>query len=312
MQTPVVITCAVTGSHQEFARHPDYPITPEHIARDCIAAWKAGAAVAHVHVRDTRTGWGTNDVAYFREVVDRVRDSGSDVVLNLTTGEGAVFEQSASDPGRSTERCRIQAPEERVAHIEVLRPDMCTLDIATMNFGEFAFINTPGHLRSMARRILAAGVQPELEVFDLGQIVLARKLIDEKILTPPFLFQLCLGISYGAPATSAVMALMASMLPAGAVWSAFGVGPLEFDIAAQAVALGGHVRVGLEDNMYLSKGKFATNAQLVDRSVAIVSSLNRNIASSAEAREIFGINARARSAGVQADFTYDPEGSARE
>jgi uncharacterized protein (DUF849 family) len=294
MPRPVVVTCAITGSHQDFARHPDYPITPAQIAADCIAAWKAGAAVAHVHVRDPKTGWSSNELAYFREVVDRVRDSDCDVILNLTTGEGAVFEQSESDPGRSTERCRVQGPEERVAHIEALRPEICTLDVATMNFGEYVFLNTPDHLRRMARRILAAGVQPELEVFDLGQVVLAKQLIAEQVLTPPFLFQLCLGIPYGAPATAQVMALMASMLPAGSVWSAFGIGPLEFDMVAQSVALGGNVRVGLEDNMYLSKGRFATNAELVDRAVSVVSALNRNIASPAEARVILGVTERAK------------------
>jgi uncharacterized protein (DUF849 family) len=292
MAKPVVITCAITGSHQDFARHPDYPITPQAIARDCIAAGKAGAAVVHVHVRDPETGWPSIRLDLFSEVVARVRDSGSEVLINLTTGEGAVFQAREDDPSRSTERFGLLSPEDRVRHIEALRPDICTLDITTMNFGEFVFINAPEHLRRMARRIIAAGVQPELEVFDLGQIVLARKLIQEGVLPGPHLFQLCLGIQYGAPATPRVMTLMVDMLPRDAVWSAFGVGPLEFDVVAQAVSLGGNVRVGLEDNLYLGRGEWATNAALVDRAASIVTALGRDVASPQEAAALLGVRAR--------------------
>lgn len=292
MAKPVVVTCAITGSHQDFAKHPDYPITPSQIARDCLAAAKAGAAVVHVHVRDPETGWSSIELTYFEEVVNRVRDAGSDVLINLTTGEGAVFQARDDDPSRSSDRFPLLQPEARVRHIEALKPDLCTLDIATMNFGEFVFINSPEHLRRMARRILAAGVQPELEVFDTGQIVLAKKLIAEGVITGPLLFQLCLGISYGAPATPDAMSLMADMLPEGAVWSAFGVGPKEFDIVAQAAAMGGNVRVGLEDNLYLNRGEWATNASLVDRACSIIGALNRDVATPAQAREAFGVNAR--------------------
>ncbi len=292
MARPIVITCAITGSHQDFAKHPDYPITPAQIARDCLEAEKAGAAIAHVHARDPDTGWPSMSIDLYREILDRVRDAGSDIVVNLTTGEGGVFESSEDDPGRNTERANMQLPEARVAHIEALRPEMCTLDVATMNFGEFVFINSPAHLRRMARRIIAANCQPEIEVFDVGHVVLANKLVAEGVLSGPLLFQLCLGVPYGAPATAQVMGLMASMLPNGATWSAFGIGPLEFDVVGQAVAQGGNVRVGLEDNMYLAKGRFATNAQLVDRAASIVGLLNRDVATPAQAREIVGINAR--------------------
>lgn len=294
MRTPVVITCAITGSHQDFARHPDYPITPPQIARDCLDAAKAGAAVVHVHVRDPETGWPSIKEEYFHEIVARVRDAGSDVLINLTTGEGAVFQAREEDPSRSAERFPLLTPEQRVAHVESLKPDICTLDIATMNFGEFVFINSPEHLRRMARRIISAGVQPELEVFDTGQIVLANKLIAEKVLSGPYLFQLCLGISYGAPATQAAMSLMVDMLPPDAVWSAFGVGPKEFDVVAQAVALGGNVRVGLEDNLYLNRGEWATNAKLVDRAATLITALNRDIATPAEARALLGVDERRR------------------
>lgn len=295
---PVVITCAITGSHQDFAKHPDYPVTPVSIARDCIAAGKAGAAVAHIHARDPVTGWPSMDVELYGEIIKRVRDAGCDIVLNLTTGEGAVFEPREDDPNRNTDRGNMASPEARVAHIEKLQPEICTIDIATMNFGEFAFVNTPSHLRRMADRIIAAGTQPEIEVFDLGQIVLANQLIKEGRLTGPFLFQLCMGIAYGAPATPACIELMASLLPSGATWSAFGVGPKQFDIVSNAVTLGGNVRVGLEDNMYIAKGEFATNAQLVDRAVDIIGLLNRNVATPAEARQIMGVSERRKAAGL--------------
>ncbi|WP_396272155.1 3-keto-5-aminohexanoate cleavage protein [Hyphomonas sp.] len=297
---PVIVTCAVTGSHQDFAKHPDYPITPAQIARDCIAAAKAGAAIAHVHARDPQTGWPSMDVAIYREIIHRVRDAGCDIILNLTTGEGAVFEPRTDNPNLNTDRGNLALPAARVAHVEELRPEICTLDAATMNFGEFAFINTPRDLRIMADRIIAAGTQPEIEVFDIGHVVIANRLISEGHLKPPFLFQFCLGIAYGAPATPEVIKLMESMIPAGSVWSAFGVGPKEFDVVASAVTLGGNVRVGLEDNMYLARGEFATNAQLVDRAVSIVEKLNRNIASPREAREIVGVNTRRASAGALA------------
>ncbi len=292
MSQAVVVTCAITGSHQDFHKHPDYPITPAQIARDCIAASKAGAAVAHVHARDPETGWPSMDTALYREIIDRVRSADCDIILNLTAGEGAVFEPRPDDPNRNTDRGNLASPAARVAHIEALQPEICTIDVATMNFGEFAFINMARDLRVMADRMIAAGTQPEIEVFDIGHVVLANRLIEEGHLRAPFLFQLCLGIAYGAPATPQAMALMASMLPEGAVWSAFGVGPKEFDIVATAVTMGGHVRVGLEDNMYLSRGRFATNAELVDRAVNIVGMLNRNVATADQAREIMGISAR--------------------
>lgn len=294
MKSPVVVTCAVTGSHQDFAKHPDYPITPIQIARDCIEAAKAGAAVAHIHVRDPETGWPSIKLELFREVVSRVRDAGSNILINLTTGEGAVFRAHKEDPSRSVDEFPLLTPEKRVEHVEALKPDICTLDIATMNFGEFVFINSPDDLRRMARRIIAAGVQPEIEVFDTGHIVLARKLIDEGVLPGPHLFQLCMGIKYGAPATPEAIALMVSMLPPEATWSAFGVGPMEFDVLAQSIALGGNVRVGLEDNLYLNRSDWATNAKLVERAVSIVGSLNRDIATPEDARILFGINERKR------------------
>lgn len=292
MTKPVVVTCAITGSHQDFRKHPDYPITPAQIARDCIAASRAGAAIAHVHARDPATGWPSMELAIYREIIDRVRSADCDIILNLTTGEGAVFEPRADDPNRNTDRGNMASPAARVVHIETLQPEICTIDVATMNFGEFAFINMARDLRVMAERMIASGTQPEIEVFDVGHVVLANRLIDEGYLRPPFLFQLCLGIAYGAPATPQAMALMASMLPEGAVWSAFGVGPKAFDIVANAVTMGGNVRVGLEDNMYLSRGRFASNAELVDRAVNIVGLLNRNLATAAEAREIMGVDAR--------------------
>jgi len=297
---PVIVTCAITGSHQDFRKHPDYPITPAQIARDCIAASKAGAAVAHIHARDPETGWPSMDTSLYREIIDRVRDAGCEIILNVTAGEGGVYEPSAEDHNRNSSTGNLAHPLKRVAHIEELRPEICTIDVATMNFGEFAFINMARDLRVMADRMIAVGSQPEIEVFDVGHVVLANKLIAEGHLKAPFLFQLCMGIVYGAPATPQLMALMASMLPEGSVWSAFGVGLKQFDVLANAVTMGGNVRVGLEDNMYLSKGEFATNAQLVDKAVKIVGMLNRNVATPAEAREIMGVNERRNLTGLAA------------
>jgi uncharacterized protein (DUF849 family) len=280
-----IVSCAVTGGADSAHVSRAIPRSPSEIASEVLAARAAGAAIAHIHVRDPETGKPSREIAYYREVVERVRDAGSDVVINLTTGPGARFAPATNAP-----LAGFVAPAERVAHVLEMRPEICSLDVATMNFGDWAMVNVPEQLREMAGMIRSAGVKPELEVFDLGHVRLAAKMIEENLFAPPPLLQLCLGIAWGAPATAEGMIAMKSMLPAGAQWSAFGISRAQFPMVAQSVILGGHVRVGLEDNLYLSRGVLAPgNASLVERAVRIVEELGGAVATPAEARRILGL-----------------------
>ncbi len=282
---PVIITCAVTGGADSAHLTPHLPITPEQIANECLAARKAGAAIVHIHVRDPATGAPSMDRAHYREVVSRIRDAGSDVLINLTTGPGARFAPDTEKPLAS-----FFPPEERVAHVLENRPDICSLDVATMNFGTRAMVNVPGHLDTMAKLIREAGIKPELEVFDLGHVALAARMISQGAFEGKPLVQVCLGISWGAPATAEGMLAMKSLIPAGAIWSGFGISRTQFHMVAQAVILGGHVRVGMEDNLYLRRGVLTPgNAALVERGAAIVESLGESVATPAEAKAILGI-----------------------
>lgn len=290
MPRKVVITCALTGSQDTCAKNPAIPASPEEIAQSAIDAAKAGASVVHIHVRDPETKLASMDEALYAEAVKRIGDSGSDVIINLTTGPGARYEPGGEDPAVPDPATTLKSPAERVKHILALKPPVCTLDVATFNFGESVFMNTPAHLREMADAMNSAGVKPEIEVFDTGHIVLARHLIHEGHLKQPPLFQLCLGIPYGAPATPEAMVAMRNMLPGNAVWSAFGIGRSEFPMVAQSVIAGGHVRVGLEDNLYMAKGVLApSNAALVERAARIIEELGSQVATPDEAREIFGV-----------------------
>ena len=291
MARPVIISCAVTGGSTEATRiNPHVPITPEQIANECIVAAEAGAHITHIHVREPDTGKATQELKYFREVVDRIRASGVDVLINLSTGFGGIFAPSRDDPRRASADSNITTPESRVAHVLELKPDLCSLDVVSMNLSHAAFINVPEHLEKMATMITAAGVKAELEAFDHGHLRLAADMFKRGLVKSPPLFQLCLGIDWGAPADTETMLLMRNQLPAGAVWAAFGISRLQFPMAAQAVILGGHVRVGLEDNLYLAQGKLsAGNAPLVERAVQIIESLGERRATMAEARQLLGI-----------------------
>lgn len=285
-----IITCAVTGSITRPDQHPGLPITPEQIARSTIEAAKAGAAVAHLHVRDPQTGSPSMEVALYREVVERIRESGSDILINLTTGPGGRFVPGEDDPKVAGPGTNLLPPERRVEHVVALRPDICSLDLNTMWFGASVVINTPKSAATMARAIRAAGVLPELEVFDSGDIQLAHQLLADGTLARPPLFQVVLGIRNGFPATPETLLYAKSLLPADAMWAAMGIGRMEFPIVAQACLLGGHVRVGLEDNLYLSKGELApSNAALVERAATLVELLGRSVATPAEARRILGL-----------------------
>ncbi len=290
MTNNVILTCAVSGGHNNQGKHPDYPITPVQIANDCINAGKAGAAIAHIHVRDPLTGMRSGELALFTEVVERIRDSGSDILINLTTSEGARFSPGDVDAGVGGPGTTLIQPLDRLKHIEVLRPDICTLDVGTFNFGETIFVNTPPHLRIMAQRILELGVKPEIEVFEPGHIMFAKSLIEAGLIAGDPMFQLCLGIPHASPATPEILTVMKNLLPDNANWSAFGISRYEFNIVAQAASQHGNCRVGLEDNLYLNKGEFASNIQLVERAVRIIREVGREPASAEQAAQQLGIN----------------------
>jgi uncharacterized protein (DUF849 family) len=289
MQRKVMIACAVTGSADTPSRNPAVPVTPQHIAASAIDAAKAGAAIVHIHVRDPKTTKPSMDPALYREVVERIRSSGSDVLINLTTGPGARFIPGDEEPLKPASGSTLTLPATRVQHVVELKPDICSLDMGSMNMGGQVFVNTPAHLEAMAVAIRDAGVTPELEVFEAGHLMLARKLIETGHVKAPGLFQICLGISWGQPATSEAVSYMRGLLPSGCVWFAFGISLHQFPIAAQTVLLGGHVRVGLEDNLYLEKGKLTpSNAALVEKAAKIVELLGDRVATPADARQMLG------------------------
>src|SRR5262249_35163670 len=289
MQRKVIISCAVTGSADSPGKNPAVPVTPEQIAQSSIDAAKAGAAVVHIHVRDPHTTKPSMDGALYREVVERVRASGTDVLINLTTGPGARFEHNPQDPTKAGPASTLRGPEERVKHVLELRPDICSLDMGSLNMGSRVFINTPAHLQTMAIAIRDSDVLPELEVFETGHLLLAKRMIETGHIKGPGMFQICLGIAWGQPATPEAMTYMRSLLPPASPWFAFGISLHQFPMVAQAVLLGGHVRVGLEDNLYLAKGKLApSNAALVEKAADIIAILGDTVATPAEAREILG------------------------
>jgi uncharacterized protein (DUF849 family) len=287
------ITCAVTGAGAITERGRHVPVTPEEIAGSAIDAARAGAAVVHIHVRDPETGRGSRDVELYRQVVERVRDADVDVLLNLTAGMGGDLvlggtERPLPPDAAGTDMVGAQ---ERLAHVEALRPEICTLDCGSMNFaagGDYVMVNTPEMLRAMARRIQALGVRPELEVFDTGQLVMVNELVAEGLIDDPPLIQLCTGIPYGAPDDPQTLLAMIARLPPNTVFSTFSIGRMQLPFVALAALLGGNVRVGLEDNLMLSRGVPATNAQLVDRAVTILEAMNVTVLGPDAVREKLG------------------------
>jgi uncharacterized protein (DUF849 family) len=294
MNYDVIVTCAVTGAGDTVGKHPAIPVSPRQIADAAIEAAKAGAAVAHMHVRDPKTGKGSRETALYREVVERVRDSGTDVIINLTAGMGGDLEVGADDPRQAGPGTDLVSALERLVHVEELLPEICTLDCGTLNFGDgnFIYVSTPTQLRAGARKIRELGVKPELEVFDTGHLWFAKRMMAEGLLEDPPMFQLCLGIPWGAPAETTVMKAMTDMLPPNAVWAGFGIGRMQMPMVAQAVLLGGNVRVGLEDNIWLDKGVYASNGTLVQRAVEIVRLMGARTLTPAEARKKIGLKKR--------------------
>jgi uncharacterized protein (DUF849 family) len=290
----VFITCAVTGAGDTVGQSDYVPVTPAQIANAAIEAAKAGAAVAHVHVRDATTGKGSRDPRLYREVVERIRSADVDVVLNLTAGMGGDLVLGGTEAPLSLDASAtdMAGAEERLLHVAELLPEICTLDCGTMNFaagGDYIMVNTPSMLRAMAQRVRQLGVRPELEVFDTGHLVMVKEMIDEGLIEDPVLIQLCTGIPYGAPDDLLTLQAMVAKLPPGAVFSAFSIGRMQLPFVAMAALLGGNVRVGLEDNLYLSRGTLARNAQLVERAVRILEAMNVRVLGPDEVREKLGL-----------------------
>ncbi len=280
MLNEVFITCAITGAGDTVSRSPHVPVTPEEIAESAMDAARAGAAVVHIHVRDPETGSGSRDTELYRAVVERIRATEDiDPVINLTAGMGGdlVLGSAEAPLPPQDEGTDMAGAAERLAHVEELRPEICTLDCGTMNFaagGDYIMVNTPAVLKAMAARVRDLGVRPELEVFDTGQLVFVHELIAEGLIDTPALIQLCMGIPYGAPDDLQTLLALVNRLPDGAHFSAFAIGRMQLPFVALAPLVGANVRVGLEDNLYLQRGQLATNAQLVERAVAILQSIN--------------------------------------
>ena len=290
MQEKVIITCAVTGNITTRENHPGLPVTPQEIAEACLDAADAGAAVVHIHVRDPATGKPSMELTHYRDVIERIRAKNNALILNITTGPGGRYQPSAKNPAVAGPRTTLRRPELRVEHIAALKPDIATLDLNTMNSGQEVVINTPASVKIMADIINGAGVKPELEVFDSGDIQLAHDLLKAGVLKSPPMFSIVTGIKYGFPSNPDVMAVASRMLPRDAVWTGFGVGRMSFPMAMQSYLLGGHIRVGMEDNTYIAKGVLTKgNGELVERGRDLIEKLGAQIAGPAEARAILGL-----------------------
>ncbi|MGN6798468.1 MAG: 3-keto-5-aminohexanoate cleavage protein [Gaiellaceae bacterium] len=297
MNAEVFITCAVTGAGDTAERSVHVPVSPEQIADSAIEAARAGAAIAHIHVRDPDTGRGSRDPALYRAVVERIRASEVDVVLNLTAGMGGDLVLGGDEAPLPPDEAGtdMAGAAERLAHVEELLPEICTLDCGTMNFaagGDYVMVNTPGMLRAMAARVRELGVRPELEVFDTGHLVFVHELVRDGLIDDPPMIQLCTGIPYGAPDDLGTLLAMVNRLPRNAIFSAFSIGRMQLPFVALAAIAGGNARVGLEDNLYLARGRLATNAELVERAVAILESMNVRVLGPDEVREKLALRVR--------------------
>jgi uncharacterized protein (DUF849 family) len=291
----VIITCALTGAGDTVGRSEHVPVTPEQIAESGIAAARAGATVVHVHVREPKTGHGSREVAYYREAVERIRASGVDVIVNTTAGMGGDLVLDPQDPTSFVEGTDLVTGAERLKHVSEVMPDICTLDCGSLNFGEgsLVYVSTPDMLREGAKLIQELGVRCEMEIFDTGHLWFANELVAEGLIDPPPLFQLCMDIPYGAPADPSLLATMVQQLPEGSQWASFALGRMQMPWVAQSILLGGHVRVGLEDNLYLSRGVKATNAQLVERARTLIEAMGCEVATPDDARELLNLKPRA-------------------
>ncbi|MDG2352129.1 MAG: 3-keto-5-aminohexanoate cleavage protein [Acidimicrobiales bacterium] len=292
MNRNVIITCAITGAGDTADKSEHVPVTPEQIADSALEAAEAGAAIVHCHVRDPKTGKGSRNPDYYEEVVNRIREKDSEVIINLTAGMGGdLVIGPDSDPMNFGEGTDLVGAQERLRHVERIRPDICSLDCGSLNFGDTneVYISTPEMLREMTQKVRSLGVHPELEIFDTGNLWFAETMITEGLLDPPFWIQLCLSIPYGTPMDIGILYAMVNRLPEGTEFTSFGLGAMQMPMVAQSVMLGGHVRVGLEDNLYLEKGVLATNADLVRKAVKIIELMGASIQSPKEARETLNL-----------------------
>lgn len=287
MKNKVLLTAAVTGAGDTKSINDHVPVKPKEIADSAIESAKAGATVAHIHARDPKTGGVSHDMDHYREIVDRIRDSEVDVVINITAGGGGDFIPSLNTPAAGGDGTWIQTPEERHAPVGELLPEMCTLDCGSVNFGDMIYLSPTEWLRDHARLIQQSGVKPELECFDTGHLRFANQLIEEGLIDGDPMFQFCLGIPWGADADVETMLYMKNRLPENAHWSAFGIGRMQLPVAMQTAMLGGNIRVGLEDNLYLTRGVPATNEQLVDRAVKMLHANGLEVMTPQEARDFY-------------------------
>jgi uncharacterized protein (DUF849 family) len=288
MNRDVFITCAVTGAGDTLGKHPGVPVTPQQIADAAIEAARAGAAIAHIHVRDPETGKAARSLHLYQEVVERIRSASVDVIINLTAGMGGdvVFGAGERPLPLDPVATDMVGPTERLAHVAALLPEICTLDCGTMNFalGDYVMTNTPSILRAMAAQVQALGVRPELEVFDAGHLAFVKQLIAEGLIDAPAMIQLCMGIAYGAPDDPLTLLALVNQLPPDAVFSAFSIGRNQLPFVAMAALAGGNVRVGLEDNLFLDRGVLASNGALVERAATILTSMGARVLTPAEVR----------------------------
>ena len=290
----VILTCAVTGNAPVNPKYPyQYPITPKQICETVIEAANAGASIAHIHVRDPETGEGCRDIELFKETVSRIRDSGTNIVLNLTAGMGALFLPDPEDEGRALPESDLLNALDRMEHVKDCLPEIASLDITTGNQAEgpfeFVYLNTTRTLREMAKLFQQYGVKPELEAFQAGDVLFGNQLIEEGLIDGIPMFQFVLGVKWASPATTETMLYLKSLLPQNVEWCSFGIGRQQMPMAAQAAILGGNVRVGLEDNLYMERGVFATNGGLVERASSIIENIGNAVATPDEAREILGL-----------------------
>ncbi len=285
-----ILTCAVTGNLTKPEMTPYLPITPKQIADACLGAADAGAAVAHIHVRYPETGKPSMELDHYAEVMHLIKTQNKELIINLTTGPGGRYVPTEGDPKVFAPGTTLCDPLKRVEHVAALKPEICSLDLNTMNSGADVVMNTPSNVRKMAKVIREAGVMPELEIFDSGDLNLAKDLIADGTVDGPGLYTFVMGVKYGLNTDPATLLYMRDQLPSGALWAAFGISRAEFPIVAQAWLLGGHIRVGMEDNIYLEKGVLCeSNAQLVSRAKRIIGDLGGQLASANEARQMLGL-----------------------
>jgi uncharacterized protein (DUF849 family) len=296
MSRKVILTCAVVGENKYNRAHPSFPITPQQIADSALEAEQAGASAVHLHVRNPKTGEGSRDPDLFLEMATRVRDNGVKAVMNITCGGGGVYRPDPADESRAGPGSDVAPAAERVRHIEMALPEMCSIDVTTQNQmdgdSEYIYLNSQATLRKMAKRFQELGVKPEIEVFAPGDILLANQMLADGFFDAPPMYQIVMGTKWGLPATPETLIYMRNLLPAGANWAAFGIARMQMPMAAQAVLLGGNVRVGLEDNLYLKKGVWATNGTLVACAREIIERLGYEVATPDEARAILGLRKR--------------------